>query len=109
MEYLGLVSCASRFGIWLENVGDSRCFPAFIRDVTVWWLRSSELGARWLVCLINLPVFGAYLYSLTGIVWTYGVYMIIGRKGILNGVSEHVEMGSFAGICIHFLKRGIAC
>lgn len=35
--------------------------------------------------------------------------MNIGRKGIPNGVSEHVEMGSFGGICAHFLKRGIAC
>lgn len=30
--------------------------------------------------------------------------MNIGRKGILNGVSEHVEIGSFAGICIHFFE-----
>lgn len=35
--------------------------------------------------------------------------MNISRKGILKGVSEHVETGSFAGICVHFLKRGIAC
>lgn len=35
--------------------------------------------------------------------------MNIGHKGIPNEVSEHVEMGPFGGICIHFLKRGIAC
>lgn len=35
--------------------------------------------------------------------------MIFGRKGILNGVSKHVESGAFGGICAHFLKRGIAC